>query len=76
MGRMTDDYVPDWAERIQEELKRYDRRSMVGDTVMDQLPYIASKLRMVRMGGGRSGRMTSWRTWIVVGKMGRRSTSS
>ena len=42
--------MPDWAERIQEELTRYDRKSMVGDTVMDQLLYIGSKLRMVRIG--------------------------
>ena len=42
--------MPDWCDRIQEELTRYDRGSMVGDTVMDQLLYIASKLRMVRMG--------------------------
>lgn len=46
--------MPDWADRIQEELRRYDRRSMVGDTVMDQLLYIASKLRMIRMG---------WEVW-------------
>lgn len=42
--------MTNWTERIQEELTRYDRGSMVGDTVMDQLLYIASKLRMVRMG--------------------------
>lgn len=42
--------MPDWAERIVEELSRYDRRSMVGDTVIDQLLYIGSKLRMVRSG--------------------------
>ena len=42
--------MPDWADRIKEELTRYDRRSMVGYIVRDQLLYIASKLRMVRMG--------------------------
>lgn len=46
--------MPDWADKIKEELTRYDRRSMVGDTVMDQLLYIASKLRMIRMG---------WEVW-------------
>lgn len=46
--------MPDWAERIQEELSRYDRRSMVGDTVINQLLYIGSKLKMVRMG---------WEVW-------------
>lgn len=46
--------MPDWAEKIKEELRRYDRRSMVGNTIMDQLLYIASKLRMVRMG---------WKVW-------------
>lgn len=42
--------MQDWADRIKEELTRYDRRSMVGYIVRDQLLYIASKLRMVRMG--------------------------
>lgn len=46
--------MPDWAERIQEELTRYDRGSMVGDIVMNQLLYIGSKLRMVCMG---------WEVW-------------
>lgn len=46
--------MPDWADRIQEELRRYDRRSMVGDTVMDHLLYISSKLRMIRSG---------WKQW-------------
>ena len=45
--------MSDWADRIQEELSRYDRRSMVGDTVMNQLLYIGSKLRMVRTGWER-----------------------
>lgn len=45
--------MPDWAERIWEELRRYDRRSMVGDTVIDHLLYIGSKLRMVRSGWDR-----------------------
>lgn len=56
---MPDGYMLDWADRIQEELRRYDRRSMVGDTIMDQLLYIGSKLRMIRMG------WEVWKKWVL-----------
>ena len=51
---MADGYMPDWAERIQEELSRYDRESMVGSIAIDQINYVWVKLRLVRR---------SWEWW-------------